>query len=113
MLLKVADAAKLLNVDPSTVYSYVARGMEHVRFSPRCIRFKLEHVSAWIDKCQSTKEKMADTRSPSCKGGDEFTAFAHRTRPKPKQRNGKTGSGEKSSGLTNLVAFPNTASNKP
>lgn len=112
MLLKVVDAAKLLNVEPSTVYAFVARGMPHVRLSPRCIRFEELDVRAWIAKCRSTKTNEGDTTSSSCREADAFTAFARRTRPNPKQQNGKRNSGKKSSELTNLVAFPNTASNK-
>lgn len=111
-LLKISDAARLLNVEETTVYTYVAKGMPHVRLSPRCIRFKQEQIDAWIEQCQSQKTAGGDTTSSSCRADADFTAFALRTRPKPKRSNGKRSSGAKSSGLTNLVAFPNTASNK-
>lgn len=112
MLLKIADAARILNVEPSTVYSYVERGMPHIRLSPRCIRFEEQDVKAWIAKCRSQKTNVGDTMSSSCREADAFTAFAHRTRPRPKRSNGKQSSERKSSELTNLVEFPNTASNK-
>jgi excisionase family DNA binding protein len=111
-LMKVADAARMLNVETSTIYVYIARGMPHIRLSPRCIRFEEEDIGEWVEKCRSIAGKMGDMKSLSCKADADYTAFAHRTRPKPKRSNGKRNSAAKSSGLTNLVAFPSTASNK-
>lgn len=112
MLLTIPDAARLLNVKPATVYTYVARGMPHVRLSPRCIRFEEKDVLAWITRCRSTRTVVGGIPSNSAKAGGEFTAFALRTQPKPKLSNGKRNSVGKSSGLTNLVDFPSTAYNK-
>lgn len=111
-LLKVAAAAQILNVTPHAVYNYVAKGMPHIRLSPKCIRFREDDIRAWVETCRFTKTNADVGKSLSCKEGDAFTAFARRTRPRPKPQNGKPNSGAKSSGLTNLVEFPNTASNK-
>ena len=108
-LLKIPDAARLLNVKPSTIYSYLEQGMPHIRFSPRCIRFEEKDLQAWVAQCRYAKTSGGDMKSNSAKGVGEFTAFALRTRPTPKPKSGKPNSGQKSSGLTNLEDYRNTA----
>jgi predicted DNA-binding transcriptional regulator AlpA len=83
-LLKAADVARLLNVRPSSVYSFIGRGMPHIRLSPRCIRFEEKDVTAWIEQCRTVNTPFVEQRSPLLplsKGDREYTAFVNK-RPK-------------------------------
>ena len=112
MLLKIPEVARLLNVAPSCVYAYVARGMPHIRFSPRCIRFEEQDVKTWVEECRSRKTSADAGKSSFAKGESAFIEFVRKAPPGRKRSNTKLSSGQKSSGLTNLVSFPTTRSAK-
>ena len=93
-LLKIADAARLLNVETTTVYAYIARGMPHIRLSPRCIRFEEQDLKAWVEQCRSTRTSAAAGTSPLCKGEGEFIALLRKAPAKAPRKNSKPRSGK-------------------
>ena len=61
-LLRINEAAKLLSLEPVTLYQMVDRGeIPHLRIGKhnRTIRFELKELEAWLKtKAEKTVEKM-------------------------------------------------------